>query len=351
MKEQIYRSTEFANLCHNSLSLCLHNKFSLIIPSAGDNDLERLNLIKISTLNMIKGTLKVIMKSRNALGTPVFISTMTIMELCLDEILPSVISEVREYPQSPVANEQVLAKFLEVLADIIHIPHLFPKILKLRDLVCYQLVFPCMLNTPKDAELNYEDFCRMKTSIAETADDKMFHNVHEAAGMVCEALADRIDGTVTLMIEALINLIDFQLTADPKYFENLPSLLVNSFYYENYNYFQLIDASLTIITVLSYYGDSRMDLCEKFEALIVRRQEFFSRIDIPCDLLVSFILANCFYLSNFFELILQGKASAPFHRALVNHMLELMLASYDQTTHDLFSDEKGKVGYMARDYI
>ena len=203
---------------------------------------------------------------------PKYLSTMTIADLFLDTILPKLAEEIAQYPNITLANENILAKFILILSKIIRIPHLQAKNMKLRDLIFFRLVYPCLLTSPKDLELNSEDFCRMKNNIITEEDEKVNFTVHEAAGKLCESLADELDGVVTFAFRTIISLIDFQLTADPKYYQNLPESLVESYYYQNSNYFQQIEAGLTVLSIISYYGDNRMDLCQEFEQLIVRRQ-------------------------------------------------------------------------------
>ena len=50
----------------------------------------------------------------------------------------------------------------------------------------------------------------------------------QAAVLVAESYFDHIYGTIPITAKALINLMDFQLTADPKYFEEIPELLSSS---------------------------------------------------------------------------------------------------------------------------
>ena len=74
------------------------------------------------------------------------------------------------------------------------------------------------------------------------------------------------------MFKVFINLIDFHLTADPKYFACLPEELVSSYFYENCNFHEQIETCLTILALLSYCTGNRADLCLDLEALIIRRQ-------------------------------------------------------------------------------
>lgn len=339
LKEQIINSTNFAQLVHLTLGS----------PPSFFSD--RIQL-KISAMRMLNDALSILLKTRKALGNPKYISIMTAAELVLD-LLPKLVEELYEYPFKALSGEgdELLVQYMVALSQVTRIPMLQPRVVKMRDLIFFRIVYPCMVTSAKDNELSSEDYCRMKNNIVSFDDNLAKYTVHEAAGKLCESLADELDGTLTHAFTTIISLIDFQLTADPQFFHPLPPALTDSYYYQHSDYCQQIEAGLTILSVVSYYGDNRMDLCQQFEQLIVRRQSFFSRIDVSCDMLVSFMQASAFYLSNFYELILQGKIEPAFHLALISHVIELMKASYCVESKDFFGDNRGKVGYQARDYL
>lgn len=70
---------------------------------------------------------------------------------------------------------------------------------------------------------------------------------------------------------------------------------------------------------LSYLGGDRKDLVALLEEFIVRRQEFFSRIDVPPTLIVCFLLCYSYYQDDFHLLILEKKANYAFHRSFIFH--------------------------------
>ncbi len=65
-----------------------------------------------------------------------------------------------------------------------------------------------------------EDFCNMKEKIVDH--DNSAKNIQQAASVCLEAYADNIYGTVPYVVKSLINLMEFQLTADPQHYEKIP---------------------------------------------------------------------------------------------------------------------------------
>ena len=80
----------------------------------------------------------------------------------------------------------------------------------------------------------------MKDQLIGFDKDKVYYTVAEAAITICESMADEIDGSITYLFKTAINLIDFLLTADPKYFQHLPELMTSSYYYENCTHYEQI---------------------------------------------------------------------------------------------------------------
>ena len=110
----------------------------------------QLNELKVSVLNMIENTFEILLKNRKHLVGPKYLSIMTIADLFLDSVLPKLTEEIVPYPSVAVANEDILIKFILVLSKIVRIPHLCQKITKLRDLIFFRVVYPCLLTSPKD---------------------------------------------------------------------------------------------------------------------------------------------------------------------------------------------------------
>lgn len=68
-------------------------------------------------------------------------------------------------------------------------------------------------------------------------------------------------------------------------------------------------------------------------------------------MIVSFLHFCSYYLENFYELILQGRANAKFHRALIFHALELLNATFNYSTKDFINNNSKKIGIQSIDYI
>lgn len=106
--------------------------------------------------------------------------------------------------------------------------------MKLRDLAVFNFCLLSFLTTNKDREMSAEDFCSMKERIVDH--DNSAKTIQQAASVCLEAYSDNIYGTVPYLVRSLINLMDFQLTADPQYYEKIPELLINSKFFTSYKY-------------------------------------------------------------------------------------------------------------------
>lgn len=102
---------------------------------------------------------------------------------------------------------------------------------------------------------------------------------------------------------------------------------------------------------MSYVADDREDIGVGIEAFIVRRQEFFSRIDIPPQVILCFFLCYSYYQDNFYRLILNKQADAAFHRALLFHAHELMKAVFDKEKKAFVEGEQQMIGLEIKDYF
>ncbi len=78
---------------------------------------------------------------------------------------------------------------------------------------------------------------------------------------------------------------------------------------------------MSVLSIISYQADHRDDIGPAVEEFVLRRQIFFSRIDLPSELIVGFFHFFSYYLENFYNLILEGKANQNFHRAFIFHSI------------------------------
>jgi hypothetical protein len=105
------------------------------------------------------------------------------------------------------------------------------------------------------------------------------------------------------------------------------------------------------MALLSYQAEHRDDISIAFEDFIVRRQSFFSKNDHPPEVIISFFHCCAYYLSNFYALILDGKANPDFHRSLIFHAISLLRSNFNSTTLDYTDNNAKKIGIQAIDYI
>jgi hypothetical protein len=85
----------------------------------------------------------------------------------------------------------------------------------MRGLILLKICLACFITTPKDQELQAEDYCHKRERIV---DHNHITNVHQAAAELMEVYFDNVYGTIPFVVNTLINLMDFQLTADQKYY-------------------------------------------------------------------------------------------------------------------------------------
>ena len=131
------------------------------------------------------------------------------------------IAEVRSsgYPMHPLPNQALCKTFLTTLSYIVRVKRFYNEMLAFRSVL---LLDVCMLILSPNASMpikSARDFIGAKEDIFNHQNLDLVEN---SAGKLIEAYIDRIDGSVILLCNVMINLINFQLTANPNFINSLP---------------------------------------------------------------------------------------------------------------------------------
>jgi hypothetical protein len=84
--------------------------------------------------------------------------------------------------------------------------------------------------------------------------------IQNSASRLIEAFVDQVDGSLNKISQAGINIIHFQLTANPKYYQLIPNAMSDSPFFKNCAYETQIETTLTVLGLMSYLGSGRTDI-------------------------------------------------------------------------------------------
>lgn len=89
------------------------------------------------------------------------------------------------------------------------------------------------------------------------------HSIDIPENSVCsllESYVDKIDGSLLFITTNLLQMIEFQLTANVNIIEKISPELIESPFFKNVNYLIQIECGLTGVALLSYMAPGREDI-------------------------------------------------------------------------------------------
>ena len=150
---------------------------------------------------------------------------------------------------------------------------------------------PESLSSPQDFLFSREDLMNSQS----------IDNIENAAGKLIEAYVDKIDGTTFELSNHLVNLIYFQLTANPRHFSGLSQQLTESYFFKKVNYLSQIECSLMVLSLISYTSPGRQEITKLVEELFVSQWDFFFKEENPGTLKSAVALCYSYYVDDFYQ--------------------------------------------------
>lgn len=85
----------------------------------------------------------------------------------------------------------------------------------MKETIIFDICFRCLSPQGQDLELPPDKFLNMKENLIKL---DSIRTIKEAGEKMLESYIDKVDGSISYIYQACLNLMDFQLTALPRYF-------------------------------------------------------------------------------------------------------------------------------------